>query len=183
MFDLIYCENHDNYKEIQSLIKNQFPNAVLDDGSDSIHENRFSVEMEIEQEAWFTFVIEKGFALLSFNFTVYAMKNPKEAVALALKVTSKGEKQMQLTKEDIKTIVEMNPLEQSHITRKCIDLDKLQQVIDDYKKYKHNPDAFMKDYPTVRIPTYILSFSIQLDYIQNYWEPWLFNYCFVEGMK
>jgi hypothetical protein len=50
MYDLIYTETHNDYLEIQELIKTAYPQATLEDASDSVHTNRFSVDFEIETD-------------------------------------------------------------------------------------------------------------------------------------
>lgn len=76
MYDLIYTENHNDYKEIWEIIKKEYPMAIIEDGSDQIHENRFSVEFEMEQKSWFEFIIKNGFAMLSLNFQVVLRSEP-----------------------------------------------------------------------------------------------------------
>ena len=76
MYDLIYTENHNDYKEIGEIIKKEYSKAKIEDGSDQIHENRFSVEFEIEQESWFEFIIKNGFAMLSLNFQIAVRSEP-----------------------------------------------------------------------------------------------------------
>lgn len=76
MYDLIYTENHNDYQEISKIIIEGYKQAKIEDGSDQIHENRFSVEFEIEQEDWFTFIITKGFAKCSLIFQLVLQENP-----------------------------------------------------------------------------------------------------------
>lgn len=90
MYDLIYAENYNDYKEIWDIIKKEYLNAVLEDGSDDIHENRFSVDCNIDlMDNWFPFIINKGFALLSFNFQVMMRTKPKEIEEVILKQKEK----------------------------------------------------------------------------------------------
>jgi len=86
MYDLIYTENHKDYKEIEGVIKKEYPNATIEDGSDYIHENRFSVEFEIEQEPWFEFIIQNGFAMLSLNFQLQIRQEPDKIKELVDKI-------------------------------------------------------------------------------------------------
>ncbi len=76
MYDLIYTKNSNDYKEIWKTIKNEYPNSEIEDCSDYIHTNRFSVEFEIEQDNWFSFIIQNGFALCSLIFQLILRKEP-----------------------------------------------------------------------------------------------------------
>lgn len=76
MYDLIYTGNYNDYQEISKIIKEEYEQAKIEDGSDQIHEHRFSVEFELEEEEWFTFVITKGFALCSLNFQLVLQGEP-----------------------------------------------------------------------------------------------------------
>jgi len=76
MYDLIYTENHQDYKEIEEIIKKRYRQAKVEDASDYIHEHRFSVEFDIEQKDWFTFIIRKRFALSSLNFQLVLHSDP-----------------------------------------------------------------------------------------------------------
>jgi len=86
MYDLIYTENRNDYKEIWEVIKKEYPAAIMEDGSDQIHENRFSVEFEIEQESWFEFIIKNGFAMLSLNFQVVLRSEPDKVKEMVEKL-------------------------------------------------------------------------------------------------
>lgn len=89
MYDLIYTNNHKDYREIWDVIKKEYPDAELEDGSDGIHENRFSVKYDIEQEPWFVFIINNGFAMLSLNFQLQIRQEPDKIKELIDK-TIKG---------------------------------------------------------------------------------------------
>lgn len=82
MYDLIYTENYEDYKEIKQIIKDSHSVAIMEDASDGIHTNRFSVEYKIEHDDWFLFLLKKGFALLSLNFQLALRKNPDRIRAL-----------------------------------------------------------------------------------------------------
>ena len=104
MYDLIYTDNHEDYKEIWNIIKKEYPDAVLEDGSDQIHENRFSFKYEIEQETWFEFIIKNGFAMLSLNFQVAIGQEPdkiKELVDKTIKGFHHGKKTMSCSSKHI----------------------------------------------------------------------------------
>ena len=79
MYDLIYAENHDEHKDIKEIIEKEYQKADVKDGSDQIHKNRFSVEFDIDQEEWFSFILKKGFALCSLNFQL-AIKNEPDKI-------------------------------------------------------------------------------------------------------
>ncbi|GAH55988.1 unnamed protein product, partial [marine sediment metagenome] len=76
MYDLIYTENHQDYREIEEIIKKSYPQAKVEDGSDYIHEHRFSVEFYIEEKDWFTFIVRNGFALHSLIFQIVLQSEP-----------------------------------------------------------------------------------------------------------
>lgn len=76
MYDLIYTENHQDYKEIEEIIKKEYLQANVEDASDYIHEHRFSVEFDIEQKDWFTFIISKRFAMSSLIFQIVLRRDP-----------------------------------------------------------------------------------------------------------
>lgn len=86
MYDLIYTENHKDYREIWNIIKNKYPDSLLEDGSDSIHKNRFSFEYDIEKEIWFEFIITNGFAMLSLNFQMMLRQEPDKVKELVDKI-------------------------------------------------------------------------------------------------
>jgi len=76
MYDLIYAENHQVYKEIAEVIKKEYSQAKVEDASDHIHEHRFLVELDIEQKDWFTFIIRNKFALCSLIFQIVLRSEP-----------------------------------------------------------------------------------------------------------
>lgn len=82
MYDLIYAENYDDYKELRGIIKGEYPKARIEDGSDSVHTNRFSVEFEIDTDDWFLSILKKGFAMCSLNFQLAVRKNPDRIKSL-----------------------------------------------------------------------------------------------------
>lgn len=82
MYDLIYAENYEDYKEIRDIIKEEYPKAKIEDGSDSVHTNRFSVEFEIDKDDWFLSILKKGFAMCSLNFQLEIGKNPDRIKSL-----------------------------------------------------------------------------------------------------
>jgi len=89
MYDLIYTENYSDYKEIKEVIKKEYQKADIEDASDTVHTNRFSVEFEIEQESWFEFIIKNGFAMLSLNFQFMVRNEPYKIKELVDKLNIK----------------------------------------------------------------------------------------------
>lgn len=93
MYDLIYTGSYNDYQELMELVKKEYPNATVEDGSDCIHTNRFSVHLlppnDIEQEEWFTFIITNGFAMCSLNFQLAIRRNPDETKILLEKLKDK----------------------------------------------------------------------------------------------
>lgn len=86
MYDLIYTENYDDYNEIKKIIQNNHFSAIIEDASDGIHTNRFSVEYKIGYDDWFSFLIKNGFALLSLNFQLELRINPDNIKKLVEKL-------------------------------------------------------------------------------------------------
>lgn len=67
-YELIYCKDDNQYSELQRSIAQRFPNARFEDGSDCIHEHRFSVQSnEEDQDRFIVFAIKEGFALSCFG--------------------------------------------------------------------------------------------------------------------
>lgn len=66
MLDLIYAGNEQ--QKCQEIVRKKFPQCIIEDDSDDIHEGRFSVELEISDEDWYRFLIIEGIAVLSFHF-------------------------------------------------------------------------------------------------------------------
>jgi len=78
MFDLIYA-GYEYYEEAKTRIKEKFPDAIIEDASDEIHEGRFSVKMDDKNEReYFKHLIREGFIKCSLDFNVKSMGNDKE---------------------------------------------------------------------------------------------------------
>ena len=62
MHDLIYGGNEyiDDIKEI-------FPTAKIEDASDEIHEDRISIEVDLERKEYFRLIILNGFGQMSLG--------------------------------------------------------------------------------------------------------------------
>ena len=54
--------------EAQGLIRDRWPNAVIRDASDRIHTERFEVELEVDENEFYPFVIREGFAECCLTF-------------------------------------------------------------------------------------------------------------------
>lgn len=85
MYDLIYLDNRDDYTRAQGEIKQRFPKARLGDASDSIHLNRFTVEISIPTEKYRLEILDLGLALHSLNFQLLMMAEPAQAKSLVEK--------------------------------------------------------------------------------------------------
>jgi len=70
--DLIY----DNFC-IPAILE-KWPDAKITDASDYIHEGRFELEIDIEEDEFYPFAIREGFALSCFVFNMWTMDNNKE---------------------------------------------------------------------------------------------------------
>ena len=82
--DLVYCEDYSDYLTLQGLIKAKFPDAKFEDGSDYIHEHRFSFESELgEPDDFIAFAIKEGFAFSCFAIQLLAHTEPERIRRLA----------------------------------------------------------------------------------------------------
>lgn len=73
MYELIYAGN-----EVEKIIKNKYPNAILTDASDYIHIERFECDIEnAEEDEFYIFAIRNGFAGACFGFNLMMMDYPK----------------------------------------------------------------------------------------------------------
>lgn len=76
IYDLIYCEDQDEYRELQEMIVGRYPLALLEDARDFVHEFRFSVEdQSIEHDEWYTSLLEMGIPLQSLMFQMSIHEN------------------------------------------------------------------------------------------------------------
>ena len=91
LHELIYCDNRNEYQELQTLIQGQFPNAKFSDGSDDIHQYRFQVESEtIEQDEFHKFAIQNKFALSCFSFQLDMYGNGERVKRLIAEAQEKA---------------------------------------------------------------------------------------------
>jgi hypothetical protein len=70
MYDLIYCG-----KDVEEIIKKRFPNAVIKDASDYVHDERFSIEDEdLNEDEYYPFIIKEGIGGCSFNLQLMMLQ-------------------------------------------------------------------------------------------------------------
>ncbi len=81
MYDLIYVGD-EQYTLAQTELRERFPDAILEDASDYIHEGRFSIEVDVPTEEYRQAILDLGLAMISFDFQLFMMQKPKEALAL-----------------------------------------------------------------------------------------------------
>jgi hypothetical protein len=56
-------------KDVETLIKQKWPNAVVKDASDMVHEERFDLEIsDITEDDFYPFAISEGFADCCMGF-------------------------------------------------------------------------------------------------------------------
>lgn len=68
MYDLIYGGN--KYKE---ELYELFPTAKFEDASDEIHEDRISIEVDLEEKDFLRIIILNGFLDLSLHANLFVM--------------------------------------------------------------------------------------------------------------
>jgi len=76
--ELIYCDNQKEYDSIQSQIKARWTDAVFEDGSDYIHEYRFSVDLDCEESDFVMLALSGKWALACFGIQMMRMGGSKE---------------------------------------------------------------------------------------------------------
>ncbi len=84
IFDLLYCGDYED--KIREMVLQDYPDAKLEDATDTIHHGRFSVAMEIEEDDWLLWVMRKGIHNLSFYWQAVSMDNPERMKPLVRKV-------------------------------------------------------------------------------------------------
>lgn len=81
--ELFYCEDSNDYNNLMASLKAQWPNAVFEDGSDDIHEYRFSVTIaDVEQDDLYRFALKNGCALSGFGFNLAMYEDTKHISTL-----------------------------------------------------------------------------------------------------
>lgn len=81
MYDLVYAGNED-YARAQKELEERFPNAVIQDASDFIHEGRFSIEVDLPTDEYRSAILGLGMFAISLDFQMFRMAEPKQALAL-----------------------------------------------------------------------------------------------------
>lgn len=81
MYDLIYLADECDYHRAQSELKQEFPDACFEDASDSIHHDRFSIEIDLPIEDYRLQLLDLGLALQSLNFQLWILEKPEEVRA------------------------------------------------------------------------------------------------------
>ena len=72
MHELVYGDT-----SISGIIREAFPNAIITDASDMIHEHRFEVDIpELSMKDWTIFASQKGFTPLCFGIEVALYDKP-----------------------------------------------------------------------------------------------------------
>lgn len=83
MYDLIYLENRSDYHKARDELKNLFPSAKFEDGSDGIHHDRFAIILDdISDKDYRLGLLNLGLALCSLNFQIFLREKTKEAKKL-----------------------------------------------------------------------------------------------------
>lgn len=83
MYDLIYMENHGDYIAASDDLKERFQPCVIEDASDFIHRNRFSVKIDsINRDDYLIRLLNAGLALHSLFFQCAMMEKPSEISTL-----------------------------------------------------------------------------------------------------
>lgn len=80
MNDLIYGGN-DYKKELSEL----FPSAVFENASDEIHEDRISIDVDIEQDEYLRLITLNGFMEMSLYAQLFFMDSDNKAKVKQLK--------------------------------------------------------------------------------------------------
>ena len=62
--DLLYCP----LAAAEAVIRARWPDAVLEEVWDDIHEDRTSVYVEVDRKSWFSFLAENGLSRVSLWF-------------------------------------------------------------------------------------------------------------------
>jgi hypothetical protein len=74
VYDLMYCEESETYKEVSDTILKQYPDAVLEDGSDDVHSYRLVVKLDkTHKRDWLKFLMKKGIHNFSFIFSIMSL--------------------------------------------------------------------------------------------------------------
>lgn len=74
IYDLIYGDDEDTEEKQKAMMK-QYPDCKIKDASDWLHQGRFSIEMEVDTQDYFLFLMRSGIALSSFMTQTTMMDN------------------------------------------------------------------------------------------------------------
>lgn len=80
MYDLIYAD-----QLARERLQKIYPHATFENASDFIHEERFSIEVDVEIGAYRLVLLEEGLALESLNFQMWMRTRPDECKAMVEK--------------------------------------------------------------------------------------------------
>ena len=72
MYELIYAG-----KEVENIIRAEYPKAKITDASDFIHEERFECCLEVEEVEFYVFAIRQGFAECCIGFNLMMRNHPE----------------------------------------------------------------------------------------------------------
>lgn len=72
MYELIYAD-----REVEDIIKKEYPEAKITDASDFIHTERFECEVEVAEDEFYIFAIRNGFAEAGLSFQLMMEDFPK----------------------------------------------------------------------------------------------------------
>lgn len=86
--DLVYIGPSEEYlKDIRNKISTRFPNAILSDSYDDIHEWRVGVSIpDAVQDDWYEFAMTLGIHNLCFVLGLDAIFHPERINTIAMKV-------------------------------------------------------------------------------------------------
>lgn len=82
IYDLMYAG--EDREEIEKTIRTAWPGAIIENASDFIHEGRFSVEMDIDWDAWIIWVMENGLLEISLHTGLLQLENHDKYMELLL---------------------------------------------------------------------------------------------------
>jgi hypothetical protein len=71
-YDLIYCENRDEYQDYQRRLLEAFPDCTFKDASDFVHADRFVIQRDIPvDDGYYEALIRQGItSSLSLQFAL-----------------------------------------------------------------------------------------------------------------
>lgn len=81
MYDLIYLADASDYQRAQKELAEAFPQARVEDASNSIDHYRLCIEdFTIETSDYRQKILELGMCNVSFDFEFFTLQKPKEAL-------------------------------------------------------------------------------------------------------